>query len=62
MKPILKVEYLIDDDNMSDKEWENQEFREFTITEDMLIELVGSHVKLERDQTIDSSNFFINKI
>ena len=62
MKPILKVEYLIDDDNMSDKEWENQEFREFTITQDMLIELVGSHVKLERDQTIDSSNFFITKI
>ena len=62
MKPILKVEYLIDDDNMSDKEWENQEFREFTITQDMLVELVEKHVELKRDQTIDSSNFFINKI
>lgn len=61
MKPILKVEYFIEDDKMSDDEYQNQEFKCFTITEEMILEIVENNVKLEKGQTICNNNFFIMK-
>lgn len=61
-KPELKVEYFIDDDKFSDEEYEKQEFKEFIITEGMLIDLVSEKVELEPGQRVCSNNFFVNKI
>jgi hypothetical protein len=36
----IKVKYIIDNDIMSDKEYEEQETKEFTITEQMIKEFV----------------------
>ena len=44
-RKILRVEYLIDDDSMTDEEYENQEPTELTITEDMIIELIEKKLK-----------------
>jgi hypothetical protein len=36
----IKVTYIIDNDTMSDKEYEEQEEKEFIITEQMIYDLV----------------------
>ena len=36
----IKVTYLIENDSMSDKEYEEQEEKEFIITEQMIYDLV----------------------
>lgn len=62
MTPVLEVEYFIEDDDMTDDEYQNQEFKTFIITEEMIHELVSKNVKLNKNQIICDKNFFINKI
>lgn len=47
---MIKVEYLIDDDHMTEKEYEDQNYREFTITEDMIVQLINEHADLKRER------------
>ena len=39
----IEVEYLIDNDKMSDTEYENQTEKKFIITEEMIVDLMNSH-------------------
>lgn len=59
---ILKVEYHLENDNMTDKEYEDQDEKEFVITKEMLIELVYQRVELKDGNSICSENFYVNKI
>jgi hypothetical protein len=61
-KKILKVEYILDGDEMSDEEYENQKEKEFFITEDMIIDLMKESITLKRGQYICEDNLFITKI
>ena len=61
-KPIMKVEYRFDNDNMSDEEYSNQEEMEFIITKDMIIELMHNHIKLENGNSICEENLYVSKI
>lgn len=49
---MIKVEYYIDNDDLSDEEFENQEPKEFIITKDMIIDLLYDHVKMNKGDTI----------
>lgn len=60
MRPILKVEYLLNNSNMSDEELENQKFRTFYVTEDMLMDLVFQEDNsITSSDEIDEDNFYI---
>lgn len=61
-KRVIKIEYLIEDPNMSDDEYENQEFKDFYITEEMLYDIVCENTDLKPGQEISTDNFFIVKI
>ena len=41
---MIKISYVIERDDMTDKEYENQKEREFIVTKDMLYDLVSEHV------------------
>jgi len=56
---MIKINYIIEKDDMTDEEYENQEEREFIVTKDMLYELVNEHVSLGKDETICSENFYV---
>ena len=60
-KPIFKIEYYLENDNMTDEENENQEEQEFIITRQMLYDLVRENVDLG-DCEIDQNNFYICKL
>lgn len=62
MAAILKVEYLIESDEMNDEEYENQEFRTFEITQEMLIDIMEQRIELKKDECIYNDNFFVTKI
>lgn len=62
MNPILRVNFFIERDDMSDDEYNNQEFNTFLITEDMIRILVEQNVRLKENETICDTNFFITKI
>jgi len=56
---MIKISYVIERDDMTDKEYENQKEREFIVTKDMLYDLVSEHVALGKDEWICSDNFYI---
>lgn len=63
MKPVLKVEYLVTEDSMAEEEYNNQEFRKFTITEEMILQIVMQNdPSISPDQCICKENFFIKKL
>jgi hypothetical protein len=66
MAQHLKVEYRIENENMSDEEWENQEEKTFIVTEEMIYELMCSHgcdgfdnKPENKGNEIDRSNMFL---
>lgn len=61
-KVILKIDYFVDSMNMTDEEYENQIFREFEVTEDMILEMVSNHVVLRSDEVVCSDNFYIYNV
>ena len=61
-KPVIKIEYRLESDLMTDEEYENQEEKTFIVTEEMLYNLVEENVILEEGYSIDDVNFYINKI
>ena len=40
MKPVLKITYVVDNQNLTDEQFENQTERQLLITEDMIIDLI----------------------
>jgi hypothetical protein len=56
---MINIKYIIDGDDMTDEEYENQEEREFIVTEDMLYDLVNEHVVLGKDEWICSDSFYV---
>ena len=67
MAQHIKVEYRIENDNMSDEEWENQEEKTFIVTEQMIYELMLNHgcdgfdnKPENKGNEIDRSNMYLS--
>jgi hypothetical protein len=58
---LLKVEYIVDRDDMTEEEYQEQEERVFYVTEEMIMTLVQDHVTLNSDEYVCNQNFFITK-
>ena len=56
---MIKIEYLIDRDDMTNEEYENQEEREFIVTKDMLYDLINAHVEFGKDEWICLDSFYV---
>lgn len=58
MRPI-KINYILDNPEWTDAEYEDAQDvnREFTLTEDMIIDLIRQSVKLEHGTYIESISF-----
>jgi len=62
-KQILSVTYVIDDDSMTDAEFEEQPERTIIITESMIRDLVEQEdITIKPGQTVNPDNFFITKL
>jgi len=62
-KQILSVTYVIDDDSMTDAEFEGQPERTIIITESMIRDLVEQEdITIKPGQTVNPDNFFITKL
>jgi len=57
----IKVEYIVDEDDMTDEEYENQEEKTFIITEDMIIEFMEDNISIPKGHEICRDNFYVNK-
>jgi hypothetical protein len=62
MKPVLKVQFFIENDKMTDEEYQNQDEKEFIITESMIRDIVEQNVELGKGNRLCENNFYINKI
>ena len=58
----IKVTYLIENDSMSDKEYEEQEEKEFIITEQMIYDLVMENDARIKHMVDDIDNMDIKTI
>ncbi len=56
----IKVEYIINGDDMSDEEYEDQEEKTFTVTEDMIIEFMEDNISIPKGHEICRDNFYVN--
>lgn len=56
---MIKINYVIERDDMTDEEYENQEEQEFIVTEDMLYELVKENISLGKGEEICWENFYV---
>lgn len=56
---MIKINYVIESDGMTNEEYENQEEREFIISKDMLYELVQENVTLNKGEEISYQNFWV---
>lgn len=59
---ILRIEYFVESDEMTDEEYNDQEYREFIVTESMLRELVENNLSLKQNERVDDVNFFVYKL
>jgi hypothetical protein len=48
----LKIIYILDNDEMSDEQFEDQPDRTFVLTEEMIIDVKEKYVKLEKGDSI----------
>lgn len=62
MRGILKISYIVDNDSMTDSEFEDQEQKTLIVTEAMLETLIAENVKLNRGDTIDWQYCTVEKI
>lgn len=49
---MIKIEYYIDSDDMSNEEFEDQPPKEFIITEDMIQELIHKHTNIKPSDSV----------
>jgi hypothetical protein len=61
-KVLLKVEYLVETEDMSDSEYYDQEERVFLVTEQMIMDLVSEHADLNPGEEISFDNFWVNQV
>jgi hypothetical protein len=61
-KVLLKVEYLVETEDMSDSEYYDQEERVFLVTEQMIMDLVSEHADLNPGEEISFDNFWVNNV
>jgi len=61
---VIKVNYIILNENMSDDEMDNAPAKEFIITENMILNLLEENIEWDRDggDYIDTDNLFIEQI
>lgn len=63
MKNLLKITYLIDNDGMTDTEFENQPERELVVTSEMLKDLIREHDKtMTNNDFVESDYITITKL
>lgn len=53
MDRVLKISYILDDENMTDEEFENQEQKEFILTQTDLEIIVYRHLSGTEDVRIE---------
>ncbi len=58
MKPMMKIDYRYDSDEMTDDEYADQEEKIFIVTEEMVRELIMEHTDIPKGTEICRSNFF----
>jgi hypothetical protein len=58
---VLKVEYIVDRDDMTDDEYQEQEERVFFVTKEMIMELVEENADFNSGEWLCGENFFITK-
>lgn len=62
MRGILKISYIVDNDSMTDSEFEDQEQKTLIVTEAMLEALITYNVKLNKGDTIDWEYCSVQKL
>lgn len=53
MKKVLKVEYLVDSDDMTDEQFENQPTRVLLLDGDVILEIIERYGEVRADETLD---------
>lgn len=53
MDKVLKIKYILEDDNMTDEEFENQEQKEFILTQTELEMIIYRHLSGTEDVRIE---------
>lgn len=61
-RKLIKVEYYLEGDDMTDEEFSNQEAQVFIITKSMIIEMIEREVEIEAGKEIDWDNVYINNL
>lgn len=61
-RKLIKVEYYLEGDDMTDEEFSNQEAQVFIITKSMIIEMIEREVEIEDGKEIDWDNVYVNKL
>ena len=63
MTQVLKLTYIVDNESMTDEEFENQEEREFFVTSEMLVRLIENNdMNLNPDDEINWNYVSIEKL
>ena len=62
MSQKIKVTFVFESDNITDKEYYNQPEQEFYITEEMIIDLIEDYMVIPEGFEIDLDTLTINKI
>jgi hypothetical protein len=58
---VLKVEYIVDRDDMTDDEYQEQEEKVFFVTQEMIMALVEENGDFNPGEYLCTQNFFITK-
>jgi hypothetical protein len=56
---VLKVEYIVDRDDMTEEEYQAQEEREFFVTKEMIMFLVEEYADFNPREYLCGENFFV---
>jgi hypothetical protein len=58
---VLKVEYIVDRDDMTDDEYQEQEERVFFVTQEMIMALVEENGDIKPGEYLCNQNLYITK-
>jgi len=61
-KRVIKVDYMFNNEKMSEQEYSEQNDKIFYVTKEMIYDLVREKVKTPEGFEICTNNFYINKI
>ncbi|MFT5450569.1 MAG: hypothetical protein ACI9N9_000046 [Enterobacterales bacterium] len=59
MKPMIKIDYRYESDEMTDDEYAYQDEKIFVVTEEMVRRLIMDHTDIPKGLEICRSNFYI---